>query len=89
VVAAEVIAGDEQPVVWLKRAEAAKRLNVSEATLDRLSRRPGFPVFRDGRLVRFAQTALDEWAASWRAPEAELDPPMLGLPRDKRRSRRR
>jgi hypothetical protein len=41
--------------VWLTRAQAARRYNISEDTLDRLSRRAGFPVHREGRLIRYSR----------------------------------
>src|SRR5262245_3341101 len=86
VVVAEEMMTEERPV-WLTREEAAKRYNISLRTLDKLSREPGFPVYRQGRLVRFSQTAVDEWIATWRAPEPKINPPILGLSRDRRRPR--
>jgi len=85
VVVADIVEVDEQPTVWLKREQAAKRYNVSTRTLDKLTREEGFPVYRKGRLVRFPQRACDEWVEARRAPEPRINPPILGLPTNRRR----
>lgn len=45
----------------LNRREAAKKLNISTVTLDRLAAREGFPVLRIGRSVKIPDDLLDDW----------------------------
>lgn len=53
---------DETGRVLLTKAEAAKTLSMSSATLDRLRRDAGLPCLKLDGLVLFRPESLDAWA---------------------------
>jgi len=79
VVAEEMVEQPAEPVVWLTREQVCKRLNISLTTLNSLDKQPGFPVFRRGRLVRYAAAAVDEWVKQWHQPDQPITPPVLQI----------
>jgi hypothetical protein len=51
-----------EETVWLTKAQAAARAQVSMRKLDEWSREPGFPVIREGKhFVRIHAERFDEW----------------------------
>lgn len=53
--------GQTDPPLLLTREQAAAVAQVSEDRIDDWSHRPGFPVIRDGQLVRIHAAELDAW----------------------------
>lgn len=72
------------PVVLLTPKQAAEVCQVGRPVIDTWSHQPGFPVIRDGRIVRIPLDQLREWlaarAAQTNAQPAELAPRIARMP---------
>jgi len=72
--------------VLLKREEAAELASVSPDRIDRRAVLPGFPVIRDGQLVRIHRQAFEDWLCAWakatneRPPEIRINAPRTMKP---------
>jgi excisionase family DNA binding protein len=62
----------------LKRQEAADVANVDVHRIDAWCREPGFPVIRDGSMVRIHRQAFDEWLRA-RAETTNQIPPRITI----------
>ncbi len=59
----------------LKIEEAARRLQLSESMLRRMTRQHEIDVVRIGRAVRIPADALQQWVDRHREPAREAEPP--------------
>lgn len=71
------------PPTLLTREQFCEKYNVSRTILNRWSWMPGFPIIRDGKLVRIIDAQVPAWLDRFRPGERVLPPP----PAAKRRKR--